>query len=75
MIAARLRVPVIPVRIEGLDRILHQSWRMAKPGPARVAFGKPLRLEGEDYRGPGRSGRGSRPVPLTPYLVRHETSK
>ena len=51
MIAARLRVPVIPVRIEGLDRILHQSWRMAKPGPARVAFGKPLRLEGEDYRG------------------------
>ena len=51
MIAARLQVPIIPVRIEGLDRILHQSWRMARPGPARVAFGEPLRLEGEDYRG------------------------
>ena len=51
MIAARLQVPIIPVRIEGLDRILHQSWRMARPGPARVAFGEPLRLKGEDYRG------------------------
>ena len=51
MIAARLQVPIIPVRIEGLDRILHLSWRMARPGPARVAFGEPLRLEGEDYRG------------------------
>ena len=50
MIAARLQVPIVPVRIEGLDRILHQTWRMARPGPARVTFGEPLRLEGEDYR-------------------------
>ena len=50
MIAARLHVPIVPVRIEGLDRILHQSWRMARPGRARVAFGAPLRLEGDDYR-------------------------
>ncbi len=50
MIAARLHVPIVPVRIEGLDRILHQSWRMARPGRVRVAFGAPLRLEGEDYR-------------------------
>ena len=49
MIAARLQAPIIPVRIEGLDRILHQSWRMARPGQARVTFGEPLRLEGEDY--------------------------
>ena len=50
MIAARLQVPVIPVRIDGLDRVLHQTWRMARPGPVRVVFGAPLRLEGEDYR-------------------------
>ena len=50
MIAARLHVTIIPVRIEGIDRILHQSWRMARPGPARVTFGEPLRLEGDDYR-------------------------
>jgi 1-acyl-sn-glycerol-3-phosphate acyltransferase len=50
MIAAKLQATIIPVRIDGLDRILHQSWRMARPGPARVAFGEPLRLEGEDYQ-------------------------
>jgi long-chain acyl-CoA synthetase len=49
MIGARLGVAVVPVRLEGLDRVLHQSWRMARPGPARVAFGPPLRLEGDDY--------------------------
>ena len=49
MIASRLNIPVVPVRLEGIDRILHQSWRMARPGPARVAFGKPLNLTGDDY--------------------------
>jgi len=49
MIAARLGVPVVPVRIEGLDKVLHPSWRMARPGRVRVAFGAPMRLTGEDY--------------------------
>jgi len=49
MIGSRLDVPVIPVRLEGLDQVLHHSARMATPGPARVAFGAPLRLQGEDY--------------------------
>jgi 1-acyl-sn-glycerol-3-phosphate acyltransferase len=49
MIASRLDVPVVPVRIEGLDRILHHAWRMARPGRARIAFGRPMSLEGEDY--------------------------
>jgi len=49
MIAARLGVPVVPVRIEGLDRVLHHTWRMARPGPVRVAFGAPMRLVGDDY--------------------------
>ena len=48
MIATRLHVPVVPVRLEGLDRILHSSWRMARPGPARVTFGEPLVLRGDD---------------------------
>jgi long-chain acyl-CoA synthetase len=34
MIAARLDIPVVPVRLEGLDRILHQSWKFPQPGPA-----------------------------------------
>ena len=49
MIASRLGVPVVPVRIDGLDRVLHPSWKMARPGRVRVAFGEPMRLTGEDY--------------------------
>ncbi|HYM25966.1 MAG TPA: AMP-binding protein [Vicinamibacterales bacterium] len=49
MIASRLGVPVVPVRIEGLDKVLHHTWRMAKPGLVRVAFGKPITLTGDDY--------------------------
>jgi long-chain acyl-CoA synthetase len=49
MIGARLGVPVVPVRIVGVDRVLHQSWKMARPGPVRVTFGAPMRLEGTDY--------------------------
>ncbi len=54
MIAARLRLPVVPVRIAGVDRILHQSWRMARPGRARVAFGAPIDCRGDDYRAAAR---------------------
>ena len=49
MIASRLDVPVIPVRLDGLDRVLHTTWRMARPGRVRVAFGAPLQLRGENY--------------------------
>jgi long-chain acyl-CoA synthetase len=49
MIGARLDVPVIPVGISGLDQVLHHTWKMAKPGPARIRFGPPLRLQGDDY--------------------------
>jgi long-chain acyl-CoA synthetase len=49
MIASRLNVPVVPVRFEGLDRVLHHTWRMATPGRVRVAIGAPLHLTGEDY--------------------------
>ncbi|HEY7290290.1 MAG TPA: AMP-binding protein [Vicinamibacterales bacterium] len=49
MIASRLDVPVVPVRIDGLQNVLRVGWRMARPGRVRVAFGAPLRLHGEDY--------------------------
>jgi long-chain acyl-CoA synthetase len=49
MIASRLGVPVVPVRLENFDKVLHPSWKMAKPGRVRVAFGKPMTLVGEDY--------------------------
>ncbi len=49
MIAARLDVPVVPVRISGLDKVLHPTWRMARPGRVQVTFGAPIRLTGDDY--------------------------
>jgi long-chain acyl-CoA synthetase len=49
MMAARLDVPVVPVRLDGVDRVLHMKAKMATPAPVRVAFGAPLRLRGEDY--------------------------
>ena len=49
MAAARLQVPVVPVRLEGLDRILHHTWKFPKRGNARVVFGRPMWLEGTDY--------------------------
>ena len=44
MIGSRLALPIVPVRIDGVDRVLHTSWKMAKPGPVSVTFGAPIRL-------------------------------
>ena len=49
MIASKLDVPVVPVRIEGLDRILHHTWKFPHRGRARVLFGAPMLLKGNDY--------------------------
>jgi 1-acyl-sn-glycerol-3-phosphate acyltransferase len=42
-------VPVVPVRIDGLDRVLHPTWKMARPGRVQVRFGAPLTLAGDDF--------------------------
>ena len=49
MIGSKLGLPVVPVRLEGLDKVLHPKMKWPKRGPVRVAFGKPMLLEGEDY--------------------------
>jgi long-chain acyl-CoA synthetase len=49
MIASKLGIPVVPTRIEGLDRVLHQTWKMARPGNVEITFGSALSLTGEDY--------------------------
>jgi long-chain acyl-CoA synthetase len=48
MIASRLDVPVVPVRLEGLDQVLHQRWKFRKrERPRRVR--PPMSLKGNDY--------------------------
>ncbi len=49
MIASRLSLPVIPVRIDGVANVLHPSMKFPKRGAVRVAFGAPLTLTGTDY--------------------------
>jgi long-chain acyl-CoA synthetase len=49
MIASRLDLPVVPVKIEDVDRLMPVGSMFVRPGRVRVAFGAPLRLEGDDY--------------------------
>jgi long-chain acyl-CoA synthetase len=49
MIGARLAVPVVPVRLTGVERVLHMTARMARPGRVTVTFGPPMLLRGDDY--------------------------
>jgi 1-acyl-sn-glycerol-3-phosphate acyltransferase len=51
MIGARLDLPVVPVRLEGLTEVLNPHARWPTRGPVRVAFGAARRLTGEDYEG------------------------
>lgn len=47
MLAIHLTVPVIPVRLEGLDRVLGREARWPTRGPVHVTFGAPL-VAGDD---------------------------
>jgi long-chain acyl-CoA synthetase len=49
MIGSRLNLPVVPVRLDGVDRVLHPSWKMARRGSVDVRFGAPLVVQGDDY--------------------------
>jgi long-chain acyl-CoA synthetase len=49
MLASHVHVPVVPVRIEGLERVLHRDAHWPTRGKVTVAFGAPMMLEGSDY--------------------------
>lgn len=49
MIASRLRLPVVPIRLRGFHRVLPRNARWPHPGPVEVSFGAPIRLEGDAY--------------------------
>jgi long-chain acyl-CoA synthetase len=49
MIGARLGVPIVPVRLSGLDRVMPAGSFNPVRGPVHVAFGPPMALEGQDY--------------------------
>ena len=49
MIGSRLGVPVVPVRLGSLDKILGADAYFPTRGRARCAFGAPISLTGNDY--------------------------
>ena len=49
MIASKLGLPVVPVRITGMDQVLHEGWKMARRGRVDITFGPALHLTGDDY--------------------------
>jgi long-chain acyl-CoA synthetase len=49
MLASHVRVPVVPVRLAGLERVLHRDAHWPTRGKVTVVFGAPLTLEGSDY--------------------------
>ena len=49
LIAGRLGAPVVPIRLRGVEKILHRYARWPRPGRVEIAFGPPLSLKGQDY--------------------------
>ena len=49
LIASRLRLPIVPVRLRGVEKILHRGQHFPGRGPVEVAFGQPLYFSGEGY--------------------------
>ena len=49
MIASRLGVPVVPVRVRGLDQVLPRHARWPSVSQARCTFGPAITLTGNDY--------------------------
>ena len=49
ILGSKLRLPVVPLRLEGVERVLHHTWHWPRRGQVRVTFGAPLVLDGDDY--------------------------
>ena len=46
MIASHLGLPVVPIRIIGLERVLHRDWKFPRMGRVDLKIGKPMGLKG-----------------------------
>ena len=49
MIASRLDLPVVPIKLEDVDTLMPVGSSFVRPGRIRVAFGAPLHLRGDDH--------------------------
>jgi long-chain acyl-CoA synthetase len=49
LIAGRLGVPVVPIRLRGIENVLHRHARWPRSSRVEISFGSPLYLKGQDY--------------------------
>lgn len=49
LIAAKLGVPIVPIRLRGLDKILHRHEWWPRPGRVEIVIGPPLHLKGQEH--------------------------
>jgi long-chain acyl-CoA synthetase len=49
MMASKLEIPVVPIRIYGMTRVLDPKWKMARMARVRIVIGPPLHLTGTNY--------------------------
>jgi 1-acyl-sn-glycerol-3-phosphate acyltransferase len=49
LVASKTGLPVVPVRLIGLDRVLHRTARFPTPGRVEVRFGEAMTFSGADY--------------------------
>lgn len=51
LIASRVKLPVVPIRLRGVDRVWARTAKGPRPGRVEVHIGAPITLEGESYSG------------------------
>lgn len=49
IIASHMRVPIVPVRVIGLDKVLRRHTKWPRRGPVEVRIGAPFFLAGDSY--------------------------
>jgi long-chain acyl-CoA synthetase len=54
MIASHLQAAVVPIRLDGLDKVLNRGAKWPRPGRVEVRIGQPIGLRGDSYAGLAR---------------------
>ena len=49
LIARRLEVPVVPIHLRGVEKVLHRHAHWPRPGRVEIVFGSPIQIQGDDY--------------------------
>jgi long-chain acyl-CoA synthetase len=49
LIAVKTGLPVVPIRLVGVNKVLHRTWRFPKPGRVEVHFGEAMHFGDEEY--------------------------